>query len=290
MVKTLFVGDSHTCGYFASNGSHKECQSALSIHKLKTTVYKWAKNNYAEFYSAENNKDVVIYAMQGATNCKYADWIGYCLKTYDIDEIFVQSTYWNRYKIAASFSKEIDIQQEVPLGHFVMDSITRGNKEEDRVLRFSDDEESDHFAEIVRQPELSDYTSFKGHKFNKKGEYIYESSLKDNYSKTKLWNELATHIQHRNYVKDLLVIDNLCRFHNIPWYLFNMNINQYIPPNLDFYTPLTNCIRAPVPVQDYLEQALGIDNKDYLLDVEHLNEDYHKLIAKHYIPFLKEIA
>ena len=285
MSKTLFVGCSHTCGYFMSDGSHKECDSALST---LDDIYKWANNNYAEYYSEQNNKEVVIYSMQGATNCKYVDWIGYCLKTYDIDEIFVQSTYWNRYKIAAQFSQEIDIQNEVPLGHFVMDNLPRGDN--DLVIRLSDDEESLEAAEIVRQPALSDYKSFKGHKFNKAGEYIYETSLTDNYSKTKLWNELVTHIQHRNYVKDLLVIDNLCRFHNVPWHLFNMNINQYIPPNLDFYTPLTNCKRAPVSVQDFLEQTQGIDNKDYLIDVEHLNADYHELIAKHYIPFLKEIT
>ena len=287
MSKTLFVGDSHTCGYFMSDGSHKECDSALST---LDDIYKWANNNYAEYYSEQNNKEVIIYSMQGATNCKYVDWIGYCLRKYDIDEIFVQSTYWNRYKIAASFSKEIDIQIEVPLGHFIMDHLPRNNEQNELVIRLSDDEESLEAAEIVRQPLLEDYKSFKGHKFNKEGEYIYETTLTDNYTKTKLWNELVTHIQHRNYVKDLLVIDNLCRFHNVPWHLFNMNINQYIPPNLDFYTPLTNCKRAPVSVKDFLEQTQGIDSKDYLIDVEHFNEEYHKLIAKHYIPFLKKIA
>lgn len=288
MSKTLFVGCSHTCGYFVSNGSHKECSSALSV---SNDIHQWALNNYAEIYAKENNKEIIIYSMQGATNCKYVDWIGYCLKKYDIDEIFVQSTYWNRYKIAASFSKEIDIQKEIPLGHFTYEKdLPRNNEQNDLVTRLSDREESLEVAEIVRQPLLEDYKSFKGHKFNKEGKYIYETALTDNYSKTKLWNELATHIQHRNYVKDLLVIDNLCRFYNIPWHLFNMNINQYIPPNLDFYTPLTNCKRSPVSVQDFLEQTQGIDSKDYLIDVEHLNEEYHKLIAKHYIPFLKEIA
>ena len=87
MGRTLFVGDSHAAGYWCETDE---------------TVHQW-EHNYGDCYSVENDKEVIVYALPGACNKKYPIWIKSVLDRYDdIDEIFVQSTYWNRWLMGAS--------------------------------------------------------------------------------------------------------------------------------------------------------------------------------------------
>ena len=76
MTRTLFLGDSHSHGYFEMGGK----------------VNAWESNNYAELYALENNKQTVMYSMPGGCNRKYPAWLRTMLDRYnDIDEVFVQS-------------------------------------------------------------------------------------------------------------------------------------------------------------------------------------------------------
>jgi hypothetical protein len=80
--RTLFIGDSHAHGY----------------SEIGTTISAWQEANYAEIYSNVNNKEVVVYSQPGGCNRKYPAWVKSMLDRYDdIDEVFVQSTYWNRF-------------------------------------------------------------------------------------------------------------------------------------------------------------------------------------------------
>ena len=85
MGRTLFLGDSHAAGYY-----------------FKDRPHQW-EHNYGDSYSKLYNKDVIVYALPGATNKKYPIWLKSMLDRYDdIDEVFVQSTYWNRWLMGAS--------------------------------------------------------------------------------------------------------------------------------------------------------------------------------------------
>ena len=65
MAKTLFIGDSHTCGYKTVPG--KVGPGSYSV---------WNENSYVNEYVNLHNKKAVVYAMPGANNRTYADWLG----------------------------------------------------------------------------------------------------------------------------------------------------------------------------------------------------------------------
>ena len=106
MGRTLFVGCSHTMGY------------REDAPKDQPNV--WRDNNYAEIYSQINDKKVVITASAGVGNRAYPRFLSYAFEKYnDIDEVFIQSTYWGRFPIAINpdldahsiFSKEFFIDK-----------------------------------------------------------------------------------------------------------------------------------------------------------------------------------
>ena len=79
MARTLFIGDSHTCGYDTVPRTTRS--GSFSV---------WNANNYAEIYSEIHNKSVIVYAMPRANNRSYVDWINPMFEKYDdIDEVFV---------------------------------------------------------------------------------------------------------------------------------------------------------------------------------------------------------
>ena len=105
MTRSLFLGDSHSHGYAEVNGE----------------VQFWKDNNYAELYSDHNNKPVAIYSIPGGCNKKYPTWLKAMLDYYDdIDEVFIQATYWNRYLIACS--RNLDVGDGIKANHFSKES------------------------------------------------------------------------------------------------------------------------------------------------------------------------
>ena len=85
MARTLFIGDSHSHGYFEMGGK----------------IHSWESNNYAEIYANDNSKQTVIYSMPGGCNRNYHAWLKTMLDRYDdIDDVFMQSTYWNRFLLS----------------------------------------------------------------------------------------------------------------------------------------------------------------------------------------------
>ena len=62
MTRTLFIGDSHTCGYKTVPG--KQGPGSYSV---------WNENSYVEEYVKLHNKKAVVYSMPGANNRTYAD-------------------------------------------------------------------------------------------------------------------------------------------------------------------------------------------------------------------------
>ena len=57
MTRTLFIGDSHTCGYKTIPG--EQGLGSFSV---------WNENSYVEEYAKLHNKKAVVYAMPGANN------------------------------------------------------------------------------------------------------------------------------------------------------------------------------------------------------------------------------
>lgn len=268
MSRTLFIGDSHTTGYVDD--------------PVKGTLF-WQENNYAEIYSKLHNKPVVIYAMPGGCNKKYPIWLRAMFERYnDIDEVFVQSTYWNRYLMACS--RMLDVGDGIKANHFSDGPIVEG-----QIERWTDHRVSEDYMELVEQcrPEL--FEEFKGFNYDERNTTADWGPFNEKYAYTKLWHESVTHLQYREYCTDLYVLDNLCHDYGVKWHLWSINNRVFMPEHYEFFGPLKRCIRSDMSVEGYVRDKYGYNIEDKTSDGEHYLYDTHEIIAKEYIPYLKTL-
>jgi hypothetical protein len=255
-MRSIFVGDSHTCGY-----DNKQF---------------WQSNNYAEIYSELNQKPVAIYAMPGCSNQKYVTFIKTLLDYYDdVDEVFIQFTYWTRYLLATNVSEDWFING-LQTNHFAI-----GPNRYSLTDRWTDDtiiETDALYTEYNMHVKTEHYEPFKGRTMGGPEE-------NENFYYTNLWHNQLTHLKYRQVCSDLFIIDRLCQQRNIPWYLFSMNDRVFIPENFDYFGPLTN---YKSDNKMHVEQWFSNTIQEYKIDEEHYNYDFHYKIAKNYIPYLKE--
>lgn len=276
MSRSLFIGDSHSHGYYEDKNNQ---------------VFGWGQANYAEIYSETNNKKTVIYSMPGACNKKYPAWVAYMLSYYnDIDEVFIQSTYWNRYLLAAS--KNADVGEDLPINHFSTGpNDLKKHKNDKMIERWMDKRITENHVELVCQMQPENMEAFKGFEF-KEDQYTPKfKPFHEKFCYTKLWHESATHLQHREYCGDLFIISNLCKAKGIPLYIWSVNNRVFMPKNnYQIFAPLDNCIFADISAQGYFLDKDGLDIEDTVVDGEHYPYSIHEKIAKEYIPYLKSLT
>lgn len=275
MGRTLFIGDSHASGYFVD-------EKGISRH--------WRENNYGEIYSKVHNKPVVIYALPGASNQKYPIWIKAMFDYYkDIDEVFVQTSYWNRYLIACS--KNLNSGDGMSANHFSNGPNPPPSPENTPLIeRWADIRITEEHIELVEQcrPEL--FEKFKGLHYNESDITSNWSPFNEKYAYTKLWHESLTHLQYREYCGNLYIIDNMCKEYGVNWFLWNINDRVYIPKNYEFFGILKNCTKCDMSAQEYIKKHYRYDIDDKTLDSEHYFYDTHKIIATDYLEHLKNLS
>jgi hypothetical protein len=270
-MKTLFLGDSHTCGYQSD---------AISV---SSNCSSWNDNNYAEFYAKENNKQSLVYAMPGACNRLYPDWITTMLSKHpDIDEIFVLLTSWNRFIISSNDSLSDEV---LPVDHFVHHHGSKHNLVEfyyDVVIK-------DNRLQLLNKPTVEDFENKVSLNFSEHNGLITPDIRKNNFMEVKLYFDLNTHLEQRDFFKDILIMDTICNNHNCKMYVFQMTDRISFPTNLNFYTELKATKYSPISVEKFFKKRFINHKKFYISDNEHYDEEYHKLIATMFIPWLKSI-
>lgn len=280
MSRTLFIGDSHSHGYYQD-----ENESADEI------PLSWRDANYAEIYSKVNNKKTAIYSMPGACNKKYPAWVAYMLSYYDdIDEVFVQSTYWNRYLLAAS--KYATVGEDLQINHFSIGPNNDEKHKNDKMIdRWTDVKITEEHVELVCQMLNENFEEFKGFEFDPNAMWAGFKPFHEKFCYTKLWHETTTHLQHREYCGDLFIISNLCKSKGIPVYFWSINNRVFMPKhNYQIFAPLDNCFFADISAQGFLLNKEKIDIEDTVVDGEHYPYYIHEKIAKEYIPYLKSLT
>jgi hypothetical protein len=271
MSKVLFLGDSHSTGYIYLDGN----------------VQQWSENNYADVYSIHFDKSVVVYAMPGASNQKYPIWLKSILdKHNDITEVFIQSTYWNRWLMGAS--RKLEYGDGTKSDLFLDDRYVcpRNN----RIKYYTDWRQTDDFIEIVEQcrPEL--FEEYKGISYNPESLSSDWGPFHEKYSYTKLYHESITHLQYREYLSNLYIINSLCKEHKIKCHLWRINDRVYMPDdfylfgNLDFI----NIVKQSAGEWILKHKNLYIDEST--IDGEHYPYSIHKIIGEEYIPYIKGLA
>lgn len=257
----LFVGCSHTNGYW---------HSATTNDK-----YVWSDNNYAKIYAEElADSQCYIYSSAGVSNNKYPRWIRHMLNTHpNITGIVIQSTYWDRWMMA----NNIDLQFRT----LDPDYFTRIYAEEEKYILYDDFNTLDYnvieWNEKAKWPSIGMYE--EGCPENNGG-YNWPG-FDTNYMHMKFHTEIATHLKHEEYCKDIALIDSMC---DVPIYVWRINDKVQFPDKFDTFKPLKNVKIFYQSADTWIKNSLNIDIETMKLDEEHYNQEAHSLIAKHFIP------
>ena len=265
MKRTLFLGDSHTCGYTTIPGK-------IGVGSFEA----WQENNYAEQYAMLHDKKTAVYAMAGASNKSYTDWLRSLLNKYhDVDEVFILLSGFNRFMISANPNLNENI---LPVDHF-MTPYDKG----DGIDRFYDEVIVEDFLQLNQKPNGYDYEKFPKIEFSMEHGLISPDLRKNTYMEIKTWMELNTHLEQREFFKDVYIWDKMCADVSCKLYLFQMTDRLKFPSDFNFYGKLTNTVISPVSIQSFFGQRNIDHTKYYLVDKEHYNVDYHKLIADKFL-------
>jgi hypothetical protein len=207
----------------------------------------------------------------------------------DIDEVFVQTSYWNRYLIACS--KNLNSGDGMNPNHFSNGPNPPPSSNDNPLIeRWADIRITDEHIELVEQcrPEL--FEQFKGLNYNENNITSNWMPFNEKYSYTKLWHESLTHLQYREYCGNLYIIDNMCKEYGVNWYLWNINDRVYIPKNYQFFGDLKNCIKCDMSAQKFIKKRYRYDIDNKTIDSEHYFYETHKIIASEYLEHLKNLS
>jgi len=267
--RILFIGDSHTMGYKSKPG--KQGVGSFS---------QWNENNFAQIYGEENNQPIVIYAMSGATNRLYTDWLKSMFQTYnDISDVFICLAAFNRFIIAID-----DLRDEgcVPLDYFRY----KLPDDTESLHRYFDVVINNNRMQLLNKSTYNDYDNFPGAEFNEDDGLIKPDLRKNTFMQVKLFFELNTFIEKREFLNAVYTWDNICADHNANLHLFNFTERLKFPKQFDYYGKLKTTKVAPKTIEKYFSERY-INHENYFIeDKEHYNYEYHKKIAQEYIPWL----
>lgn len=263
--RTLFLGDSHCAGFYENADG---------------TCTIWdSENNYPEIYSKLYNVPSAIYAMPGACNRHYPVWFSFLTDQYNTDTAFIQSTYWNRYLVG--FSEDLDWGDGLTKDHFV-------DKSQSETHRYSSLFFNDRRFEMMVGQFQELFEPFKGFSWSLDDPESHYQIFNENYKYTKLWFEGLTHLQLRDYLSDLIVVDHLAQEKDIDVHVWNINKQVHIPGTRDLFGKFKRVKFAQQSAEEFLYSEHNMKIENMKIDKEHYHRDVHNAIAKFYIPYLEK--
>ena len=275
MGRKLFIGDSHTCGYVAVPG------------KIGPGSYSyWNDNSYCDIYSQENNESVIVYAMAGVNNRVYTNWLKTMFERYDdIDEVFLCMSAFNRFSLAYDPGL---LDEPIDVDHFTVECVDKENQNS-LITRYADLTEAEDRIQLFNKPIYSDYEKFPGFEISPEKGLIDPDIRKNSFMEVKLFFEMNTFIEKRDFLLNVYTWDNIWADNNAKLYVFNFTDRLKFPSNFEYYGKLKTTKIATKTVQSFFANRM-IDHSKYLLpDEEHYNKSYHYMIAKQYIPWLRTL-
>lgn len=272
MSRTLFIGCSHSMGYHDPS--------------LKKVNNIWQSNNYAEYYATQCNKKIVIMASAGIGNREVPNFLAHAFKIYsDIDEVYIQSTYWGRFPIAINPS--LDEKLIFPLDFFIEKDQSDDLVERWTIGQCQPDVYNGKWMQDYFKPEIKDYANMP---YIKDTTPTMQPNLRtSSYMYIQMYHYLQTHLEQQDYMKNIAFCDMLCGLNGITMHLWNINSRCFIPKEAkNFYTKLQNTHIAKTDALTFLKDYSEKNLEKEKVDSEHYNDHVHKLIADYYIPNLKQ--
>lgn len=272
MSRTLFIGDSHTCGYSSQPG--KTGPGSYSY---------WNSNNYGDIYSKKMMRPTTVYAMAGVSNRVYTDWLA-CMfsKYHDITEVFICLAPFNRFRLG--FDGDLS-DNVIAIDHFT----TQSESVDPMIDHYCDLTIKDENIQLFNKTLENDYNCFPGMDIDMIKGLQSPNLRKNTYMEVKLFFELNCYLEKRDFLLDVFAWDRMCGDQGAKLYLFNFTERLKYPQTFEYYGRLKNTKVADQTVEKYLGSKMIDHTKYYLADNEHYNEDYHTAVATEYIPWLKSL-
>jgi hypothetical protein len=268
-MRTAVIGCSHSAGY-----SYSQQQGQRD---------RWNDNNWAEFYINNQDKDGVIFACPGRGWYDYSERLAFLFKKYnDIDEVIIQHTYWNRFRVG--FQNPCHYENIVPLERHMNLEETKGRIDCYNINMWDDTSKSFDGSRITVAGDyaIPPQIAFKFDPFD-----IQEPNLQtEGYQRIKAWHELMTVVTQRNFFKEVYLWNTLCKENNAELKIFAINEDTWLPKDLNM---LGNCSYGKVATQNVREFLESKSNADsFTIDDEHYNVEAHQLIANEFVPNIGE--
>jgi len=266
-MRTAVIGCSHSAGY--------------SYSQKEGTRDRWNDNNWAEMYIGSQDKDGVIFACPGRGWYDYSERLAFLFKKYDdIDEVIIQQTYWNRFRIG--FSNPCYYENIIPLDVHMNLEETKGRIDCYNINMWDDERKCFDGGRISM---AGDYAvpatiSMEFEPFD-----IIEPNLQtEGYQRTKAWYELMTIVNQRQFFKEVYLWNTLCKENNAVLKIFAINDHTWLPKDLNMIGNVQADVADKTVTQFLLTKG---ELQDFVIDDEHFNIKAHSLIANDYIPNMK---
>jgi len=265
MKRTLFIGDSHTCGY-----------------DLSQEFRLWHDNNYCESYYHIHNKPALVYACPGVPFRMYTEWLTTMFKRYsDIDQVFLCLAPFNRFILAGDDPTDIGC---VPTDNFIVEQDPKNAP----IQRFWDKATANDRMQLFQKTTYEDYEKIPACEFSDIDGLIEPDIRKNSFMEVKLFMELNTFLEKREYFNSIYTWDNICNDNGADLYIFNFRDRMRFPEYNNYYGKLKRTVFSPKTVEMYFKNK-HIDHEKYFMpDNEHYTKDFHDMIAEQFIPWLEK--
>ena len=100
----------------------------------------------------------------------------------------------------------------------------------------------------------------------------------------KTWLEIMSLKSQREWLKEIYILQALCKENNAKLKLFGLNKWTWIPSKMEDYFNFDSTQVATNSVEDWFSQNKGIDIQKHTVDDEHYSKDIHRIIALEYLP------
>ena len=283
-MRIAAIGCSHTAGYHVSNAPE---ENVLLTEENWPFSGRWQDNNWAEEYINSKNADGVIFARIGNGWYEYSEWLDFLFKKYnDITEVIVQNTYWNRFRVTSI--NPPDYEHMIPLEALYKHETTKGRIDcwtKNVEVKDSDDPNY-RVIDAPHQIRAKDYVNTVNIDVQHHPRFQWnEPDLRRiTYMEGKTWLEIMSLKSQRDWLKEIYILQTLCKENNAELKLFGLNKWTWIPPKMKDYFNFDSIQVATDSVDDWFTQNKRIDIQKHTVDDEHYSKEIHRAIALEYLP------
>jgi hypothetical protein len=283
-MRIAALGCSHTAGYNIKNAPGDDVPLTQENWPF---AGRWQKNNWAEEYINSKNADGVIFARIGIGWYEYSEWLSFLFKKYnDIKEVIVQNTYWNRFRVTAI--NPSDYEHMIPLEALYKHETTKGKIDcwTKHVEVRDSDNPNFRVIDAPHQIRAKDYVNTVNINITHHPRFQWlEPNLRQiTYMEGKTWLEIMSLKSQREWLKEIYILQTLCKEYGAELKLFGLNKHTWIPDKMNDYFNFDSIQVAKDSVEEWFSQNKRIDIQKHTLDDEHYSQEIHKMIALEYLP------